>query len=249
MLRTVLAAACALAPAAAASAAFIDPPWTRPASDAQATADQTTYQVWESFDPASGAAPNDFDTNFDPLPADFNPNAGTQSVAVSGQFSILGNGNAYSSANPMSGTPGQMTLTVTIPGFAASDSNTRFFLQISTTGSELVLIDDTPTYDFSTFEIDGVQLSSLPDFSYTELSRTSLGPDGQGGGVAVDHAFAFTLPGSAASHVIAFTTQVGHTSVGRLSIDTQVVPAALPEPAGLMLLAGGALLLGRRRRG
>ncbi len=220
--------------ASVSEAAFGTPSWTRPTTVGQATTDGTTHQQWNFF------SDDDINTTSieDGVPdvANTNPN-GNATVFEPGNGFVTGGGNIYSPT-------GILNLTFNIPTTDIGGGVTKFLLQIKTLGSELVYSNhpNTPIVnDFSQFTIDGIAISTLPDFSYAELSRVALG--GMGGN-GVEHAFTFTLPSTAASHVLNYKPLFSSTSQDIVSIDTQV---SLPEPASMGLLGLGAIALIRRR--
>jgi hypothetical protein len=205
---------------AVAHAAFITPGgWTRPTSDSQATTDQTTFQHWDVLgtsgsDPALLKAPD---------LAEINPNgAATVHDAdspASGAF-ITSGGNLYSFA-------GIIKPQAIVPGYASAGSKTEFLVQLRTQGQNI---------DTADLKLGGVLVSTLPNFSYTELSNVSLGGFG---GFLIDHAWTFTAPADLASFTLDFGWGVTSSSFDQLSIDTHV--AAVPEPAGLAMVTLGAI--------
>jgi len=208
--------------------AFVNPTWTRPASDGQATSDLTTYQSWDVF--TSVAGPNAPDV------AEVNPqgvaNAYDSGSPASGSF-LTGGGNIYSFSAVIKPR-------AIVPGYDVTGP-TKFLVQVRTQGQEIDVDDLT---------LGGVAIDSLDDYSYVELSRVDLGGFG---GFAIDHAWAFTSPGDAASFQLDWGWAVSSASLDVLSIDTQAM--AVPEPAGVCLLAIGLVglastrLARRRRRG
>ncbi|MEX2112060.1 MAG: PEP-CTERM sorting domain-containing protein [Pirellulales bacterium] len=206
-------------------AAFVNPSWTRPVDDTQAATDQTTYQSWNVFTSTTG--PNAPDV------AEINPNgtanAYDSSSAASGSF-VTSGGNIYSF------TAVSIEPRAIVPGFATGEL-TNSLVQVLVQGS-LIDVDD--------LTLDGVSVSTLADYSYTELSSTPLGGFG---GAAVEHAWTFTAPADLASFQLDWGWNAESASLDRISIDTQV--AAVPEPATWALALVGMLGLGvvaRRRQ-
>ncbi|MGD9720095.1 MAG: hypothetical protein AB7O59_02635 [Pirellulales bacterium] len=209
-------------------AALINPSWTRPASDGQAAGDLTTYQRWNVFTTTTG--PNAPDV------AEINPigvaNAYDAANATSGSF-VTSGGNIYSFAaviNPVA----------VVPGYGVGQP-TDFLVQLITQGSEI---------DVNDLTLDGTLVSTLSNYSYTELSRVSLGGFG---GFAIEHAWTFTAPVDLSSFQLDWGWGVSSSSLDVMSVDTHT--AIVPEPAscGLALVGGLgvclALVAWRRRRG
>lgn len=212
-----------------ASAAFTTPSWTRPADNAAAAASYTTYQGWDLFFDEDIVTAGVQDNT--PDVANINPN-GTAGLATTSNAIITGTGNLYS----FSTTP---TITVNVPSYnLGSAASTTFFVQINVTaaGNPLLL---TPG-DYSAFSVDGVAISTLPGFAYQTLGTTDTS-----GGLGNDHGFTFTLPGSAASHSFSYSPSGAHSSQAIITIDTLT---AVPEPASLAAIAGGAFAMLLRRR-
>jgi len=198
----------------AAPAALLPPPWTRPGSDAQAIADRTTYQHWNSFTSTTGPNPPDVAEN--------NPNgtadAFDSAAPASGSF-ITSGGNIYSPNTVIKPR-------VTVPGYALSDHETRFLVQVISQGGQ---IDTTDLW------LDGVPVSSLPGYSYTELSRTVLGGFG---GFKIEHAWTFTARADASSFQLDWGWNVESASLDQIAVDTFAV--RVPEPS--MWVAANAVV-------
>jgi hypothetical protein len=207
-----------------AQAAFINPSWTRPSNDAQATSDQTTYQHWNVFSSAIG--PNAPDV------AETNPNGTADAYdannAASGSF-VTSGGNIYSFAVD------SIQPRAIVPGFSTGQT-VDFLVQVLVQGN-LIDVDD--------LTLDGVQVNTLPNYGYTELSSTPLGGFG---GAAVEHAWTFTAPADLASFQIDWGWNADSASLDQIAIDTHI--ASVPEPATWALAMAGALgvgVLARRR--
>ncbi|HWP40307.1 MAG TPA: hypothetical protein VNL70_05230 [Tepidisphaeraceae bacterium] len=204
-----------------APAALISPPWTRPGNDAQASADRTSYQHWNNFTSTSG--PNAPDV------AEINPNgtadAFDSAAAVSGSF-VTSGGNIYSPANVIKPR-------VIVPGYALPDHETRFVVQVISQGA---------TIDTADLRLDGVPVSSLPGYGYTELSRTALGGFG---GFKIEHAWTFTAPADASSFQLDWGWGATSASLDQIAVDTFAVP--VPEPLAGMAVALLVPLLRRNR--
>lgn len=207
---------CAVAPAA-----LVVPPWPRPSSDAQAIADRTTWQHWNTFNSTTG--PNAPDV------AEINPNgtanAFDAAASVSGSF-LTGGGNIYSPT-------GVIKPRVTVPGYSLSDHETRFLVQVISQGAP---IDATELW------LDGVPVISLPGYSYTELSRTALGGFG---GFKIEHAWTFTASHDGVSFQLDWGWGAESASLDQIAVDTHAV--RVPEPSMWVAVAGVVgLLLARR---
>lgn len=206
--------------AAEAHAAFITPSgWTRPANDGQAATDLTTFQHWDVLgtsgsDPALLKAPD---------LAEINPSGAATvhdaAAPASGAF-ITSGGNLYSFADVIKPQ-------AVVPGYAAPGSKTEFLVQLRTQGQNI---------DTADLKLGGVLVSTLPGFSYTELSNVSLGGFG---GFLIDHAWTFTAPADLASFTLDFGWGVTSSSFDQLSVDTHLT--AVPEPASLAMVALGAI--------
>jgi hypothetical protein len=203
-----------------ARAAFITPSgWTRPANDGQAASDLTTFQHWDVL-----GGPTDI-TSVAKTPdlAEINPNgaatARDSSAPASGSFFTSG-GNIYSFS-------GVITPQAVVPGYAAAGYLTEFLVQVRSQGQNI---------DTADLKLGGVQVSTLPGYSYTELSNVSLGGFG---GFLIDHAWTFTAPADLASFTLDFGWGVTSSSLDQLSIDTHLT--AVPEPASLAMATLGAI--------
>lgn len=205
-------------------AGFISPStWTRPTDDASATLGLTTYQEWDAFTSPTG--PN--------LPdiAEINPSGIADALDAaapgSGAF-ITSGGNIYSFS-------GVIEPRAVVPGYAYPGGTTNFLVQIESNGSDIDPADLT---------LNGTLVSALDGYSYTELSRTSLGGTG---GSMVEHAWMFAAPTDLSSFQLDWGWGPTSSSLGRMSVDTQVMP--VPEPASITLaLASVAGLVFARRR-
>lgn len=222
MFRFSFAAVCAAALVGlSAHGAFIDPTWNRPADAAQASADLTTYQEWNVFtspDAANG-----------PDVADVNPHGSAAAWDTSGGSFVTSGGNIYSPS-------AILAMQTTLPGYDLGPaSQTHFLVQLRTLGSEL---------DVTSLMLDGIAVSTLDGYAYTELARIALGGFG---GAQVDHAFSFIATNSAASHTLTWLGAESSVSQDIIVIDT--LTTGVPEPASAVLLAAGAsALLWRRVR-
>lgn len=208
------------------SAAFISPTWTRPASDGAASAALTTYQAYDVMSDDDGD-PNNGVQDSTPDVADINP-VGSASLASTIGF-LTGSGNLY---NPTA----IIDVALTVPNYGlGSGYVTKFLLQIETQGNPLL-------EDLSHFTVNGTPLT---DFSavYTQVSSTPGSPLG----AVIDHAIEFTVPGNAASYLIAWTPTDGSVSHRQIAVDTAVV-AVVPEPSAGVVMAMGLAALARRRR-
>ncbi|HEX7009614.1 MAG TPA: PEP-CTERM sorting domain-containing protein [Phycisphaeraceae bacterium] len=222
-----------------AQAAFTSPGWTRPADAGEAAAAWTTYEFWDAAPLLEGGAYTSTSVTNAPTTS-VNPNgsglAGDANDANSGSF-LTSSGSIYS----MSETDFIQPRAI-IQSYDRGDAfATQFLIQISTFGN---LLDPTSP-DFLT--VNGVDVTQLASFVYTELSRLEQSFSPPGGPTstvyAVEHAWSFTLPGNADQYTIDLAWGVDSTSLGDWSIDTRVIP----EPASLALL-GGAMAAGVLRR-
>jgi hypothetical protein len=205
--------------------AFIGPEWGRPTDDLQALAGRSTYQSWNSFSGASaGNAPDVGEVNPNGVADAYDAGA-----PASGSF-VTGSGNIYSPA-------GVIKPRAVVPSFGDADAVTEFLVQVATFGSEI---------DTGDLRVNGVPASTLPGYSWRELSRVIVGGGGPGSGAMVEHAWTFVAP-EAASFQLDFGWGVTSASLDRISIDTRTSPA--PEPGGaLVLITAGAVTVARRRR-
>ncbi len=204
----------------AAQAAFITPSgWTRPVDDSAASIDRTTFQYWDVL----GTSGNDPALLKAPDVAEINPNgAATVQDAgspASGSF-ITSGGNIYSFA-------GVIKPQAVVPGYAAVGYKTEFLVQLRTQGQNI---------DTGDLKLGGVLISTLPGYSYTELSNVPLGGFG---GFLIDHAWTFTAPADLASFTLDWGWGVSSASFDQLTIDTRLTP--VPEPASLAMGGLGAL--------
>jgi hypothetical protein len=95
-------------------------------------------------------------------------------------------------------------------------AGTRFLVQVESNGSE---IDPNAVFANDT------RISTLPDYSYTELSRLSLGGFG---GFRIQHAWTFTLPGGIEDVRIDWGWGVTSSSLGQVLLDSLALDAACP---------------------
>ena len=235
---TVLTAAGVVAVTAMpAGAAFMTPTdWSRPASDVAATAARTTYQEWNVFGFAAG--PNNPDVG------EVNPNPGVgPNLSKANAYDTTGGGLISSGGNIYS--PAVATrIDVDVPSYGLGGGYvTDVLLQVRTLGTELAYDAVRLTY----LDAGGAQQSLAFD-DRDELARTTLGPPGMGGGVAVETLFRFSLPGSPTWFKLHLDAAESSLSTDRIAVDTFTV-ANVPEPAvaSTALLAGAGLLLRRRR--
>jgi hypothetical protein len=188
-----------------ASATLTTPLWSRPMTNESATANRSTYQLFDVF------GDDDFNAaGIQDLAPDIGANpAGVASVEETAGAFVTGTGNLYSPFVVLD-------MAVKIPGHPPTPAaSTRFLLQLETLGSELVQAESN-TPDFSAFKIDGTPIQSLRNFSYTELSRTpSMG-------ATVEHAFTFTLPTTESLYTITYQPQGTSCSQSLISVDTFV---------------------------
>lgn len=198
-------------------AQFTTPLWARPTDLTSAAASRTTYQVFDLYqdddsNPSNGIAMSRPDA------VDLNPNGHASVAETSGQAFVTGAGNIYS---PFA----VIQMQVAVPSYApASDTVTRFLVQIQTQGSELVRtgsVDPTvpppepAIFDFSRFTINETPLSSLTEFSYVELSRQT------DTGQLVRHAFSFAVrSATASSFTLKYRPLESSNSQQYLSLDT-----------------------------
>ncbi|MEM8739075.1 MAG: hypothetical protein AAGG38_11445 [Planctomycetota bacterium] len=201
-----------------AHAAFTAPSW-RPASLAEASATQTTYQAWDLFDAPAGPNPPDL--------AALNPNGQADAYDTSNASFVTSSGNVYSPTAVIS-------FEAVVPNYdQGAGYKTEFVVQLRTQGNEL---------DTASLTLDGVLANTLADYTYIELNRVVLG--GFGGGL-VDHRFSFSATGNAASHTLAWAGAASSVSQDLIAIDTRAV--LIPEPASIALL-GMLGVLGLRQR-
>lgn len=175
--------------AGTASGQFLSPKWDRPADAASAQVSRTTFQVFDLMQDDDGDPTNGISMGM-PDAANINPVGNASLSELSGSAFITGSGNIYS---PFARLDMRVTIPLYTPG---EDAVTRFFMQIQTEGSELVQVDPgdptaeppiPPSYDFSSFSINGKPLDSLVEFQYIEISRLpTLGS-------LVRHAFEFAV--------------------------------------------------------
>ena len=216
----------------------------------------TTYQQWETFTtPAGPNAPNGTPT----VPAaPHNPNGPADAFDTSGQSFVTGGGNIYS---PSAATHIQVAL----PEYdLGAGYVTTVLFQTRTQGNEPIY---TGPGGYRLTYTDGSGPHTLLPARQAELDRQALGGFG---GTRVDYAAVFEVPASVAQLKVFFDASASSMSLDRVAVDTIVtraatsggpqlagmsdqigfVPQAVPEPAGLGLLAaaGGALLARRRRR-
>jgi hypothetical protein len=199
----ITAAIGTLAFTSVASATLTSPLWSRPANDAAATANHSTYQLFDVFGDDDFAAAGVQD-----LAPDIGANpSGVASVEETAGAFVTGTGNLYSPFVVLD-------MKVNIPGYAPTPAaSTRFLLQFETLGSELVKTE-SGTNNFSAFKVNGAPIQGLRDFSYTELSRTASM------GATVEHAFTFTLPTTATAYQITYQPLGTSCSQSLISIDT-----------------------------
>lgn len=206
--------------------AFVQPSgWARPLDDATAAVARTTFQEWNIFTTAAGPnAPDVAEVNPSGTADAFDSNAGSPPTG-SGAF-VTSGGNIYSPA-------GVIKPRIIIPQPNAGPGYfTEVLLQVKVLGSDIATGDLT---------VDGVPIATLGNYSYAELSRVELGGLG---GFAVEHLWAFTLPGNPASFSVLIPNGATSVSLDRVAVDTFAV---VPEPAVAAVLAVAMLGLRRRR--
>jgi hypothetical protein len=210
-----------------AEAAFVTPTeWTRPATDAEAQTERTTFQEWNVF--ASPAGPNDPDV------AEINPNAGIGYLFdTSGGSFVTGGGNIYSPSAVLS-------LDADIPSYGlGAGYGTTVLFQLRSLGNEA----DYDTVRLTYEDGDGTA-QTISALSRQELERIQLGGFG---GSQVDSLFVFDVPFSPESFKIEFDAAGTSLSVDRVAVDT--FSSVVPEPTGAMgLLIAAGLLSARVRR-
>lgn len=227
-MKTAFSTAALLVAAASATAAFQDPAWPRPTSDAEAAAGLTTFQHWDRFTSVSG--PNAPDV------AEVNPNgvANAFDAAAPGSASFLTGGNIYS-------ITGIIKPRIEVPLYPESASATTFVqLQLQVTGIEINTDDLT---------VNGTPLAQIVGADYTELSRVDMGQAQFPGAPPftiwmIQHKWTFAV-NDASSLLIDFGWSVPSASLQEILLDTQSI---VPEPATLSIFAGAALILARRNR-
>lgn len=212
-----------------ATAAFTTPSdWTRPTTSVQAGTDLTSYQRWETFGSTTGPnAPDVASINLDG-----SANAFDSAAPGSGSF-ITSGGNIYA-------VFGVIKPRVIVPHpTLAVYSHTQVLVQVKTFGNQI---------DTSAVTVEGLDAESLSGYSYSLLSQIPVGdPTQPGGGYFEEHAWTFDVPFTDGALQIDFGWGVDSASLDQLAVDTRAV---VPEPVSLAgLVTGGALLLGRRRRG
>lgn len=201
-------------------------------SPADAAPVETTFQYWDVFTTLTGDnAPNDGQAATVDV---VNPN-GDPAVRYLGNPDdafITSSGNIYS---PTVAT--FLETEVPVEGLGAS-FGTNVSLVIRTQGNELDYDGVTLSY------LDGGEQSqTLTDDEPEELSRVALGGFG---GFRVDTLFEFEVPSNPDAFTLSFNAASSSMSLDQVTVDTETV--ALPEPAGLALLAFGAIPLLRRPR-
>lgn len=210
-------------------------PWNRPTSLALANADKTTFQAWDVFAEALANGtnpPNNPGTMAAPwVEPFFNPNGTANVSETTGTAFIPGSGNIYS--------PSTVTaFSISVPNYNQAGMATNYLLQLRTQGTNP---------DFASFLINGLAVSSLPNYSLQELIAVPLGGFG---GTLRDFKLEFTLPSNNALDTLTFAASGSSMSLDKVFIDTQVT-SAIPEPStwALSLLGlGGSLYFARRKR-
>jgi len=199
----------ALLAATGAQAAFILPSWTRPANDAQALADKTTYQHWDLFQSTTSNAPD--------VAPEVNPNglANAFDSAAPGSGSFI-TGNIYSFS-------GVIKPRAVVPGYNVSGNTLTVLAQLQSWGNAI---------DTGDIKVNGVDATTLPGYSYTALSSTN---DPQG--LIVQHAWTFQVP-DAASIQIDWGWGVTSSSFTELIVDTRSVPEPAGLGVALLAGAG-----------
>ena len=214
----------AAAAALAALAAALGAP-----SQSQAAPIPTTTQYWDVFSDVDGGdnAPSDgFPATVDYANANGVPSV--RYVGPAGEAFITSGGNIYSFSVPTA-----FETDVPLEGLGAGHE-TEVSLFIRTLGTAL--------------DYDDVRLTYTGDGGTETISFTSRETvaSGEGMGASADSLFHFDVPFSPNEVVLQFEASGSSMSLDQVRIDTSTV--AVPEPAGLALLALGIPLLVRRRR-
>lgn len=211
-------------------------PWTRGSAN-------TTYQGWDRF--TSKSLPNNPNNASLLNEVDANPNNlyGTATLTqlvtpvapiIPPGILLTSGGNIYS---PVYAT--QFSLAVPNANLGAG-YQTNFLIQVRAS---------TGLFDLSSFQVNGLPLSGLLNFSQ-QLLNTATYDSGQGGDAsAIDYKFEFSLPGNSALDTITFGSDGPGLSFDKLSVDTSI--SAVPEPSSLAmvgLFAVSGLMAIRRHR-
>lgn len=202
----------------------------------------TTYQAWDVFSDDDGDGANNINDST-PDVANVNGN-GTATLSESGGNGafLTGGGNIYSFG-------GVTDFTVTIPeaDVPVPPHDVTAIVQIATLGTEV---------DYASVLLNGIAAVDT-----AELSRGGSGSPF--GGSTVEGWFLFNVPyanfgdgdGLSDDLTLTFNASGSSMSLDRLSIDTAIRPFGffaeanpIPEPASLMLVAAGGLLVASRRR-
>jgi len=186
-------------------------PWTRGSAN-------TTYQGWDRFTSASAAnnpnaasGLNEVDAN----PINTNGSA-TVTQTVPGAF-LTGSGNIYSPT-------GSTAYSIALPNYnLGANFQTNFLVQLRAFTGE---------FNLSSMQINGISISTLPNFSTQLLDMFVYSAMG-GDTAALDYKLEFSLPGNAAIDTFTFSSAGPGLSFDKLSIDTNV--SAIPEPSVLLL--------------
>ncbi|MEM6560365.1 MAG: hypothetical protein AAF656_02085, partial [Planctomycetota bacterium] len=215
-----------------ANAQFISPTeWARPADKDVSAATNTTYQEWDGFR-------NGYSENVDPDVTANAPDvedvngfgvADLNQTTLGGFPTTTGNIYSFSSVN---------TFIIEVPGpddaLDVPGVGTNVLLQIKTLGSE---------FDQNSVTVNGEPSSTFVDFTIEELARDAA--DSPFGGAEVFTAISFFVPDVTDDFLLGFDAQFSSLSLDRAVLDTFTI---VPEPGVLSVLAGGLLLV-RRRRG
>jgi hypothetical protein len=218
--------------------------WTRPTSAAGAAATSTVYAEWDGF--VSLDATNKPTGNSDFGSSLAVPTAGDSADATDGSFLIGGEGttnNAYYSnvaTSDIYSFGAVIAPQIAVPEYGIAGDQLNVLVQVQSYGNEI---------DPTQLTVNGVPASDLPDYSEA-LTKTDGGvAGGFGESFTNDYTWIFTLPVDPTSLQLNFGWGTTSAAFDSAVIDTQSVPASVPEPAsiGLMALSGIALLKRQRR--
>ncbi|HEY4312439.1 MAG TPA: PEP-CTERM sorting domain-containing protein [Pirellulales bacterium] len=222
------------------------PVWGRPTTNAQATANLSTYQEWNSMSPTASVP-----TSGSPLaaPTLLNPNAGGSVQPVFYDSTAPGDG-AFQAGTDIYSFSGVLTPVVVIPGYNQAGHNLRVSIEVQSFGSLIDPTNLTATYTDPGGNAHSFQVNTLPSYAYSQAFNDG-GSDFGGLGTAytVDNLWTFTLPQDTSSLTLTLGWGVTSAAIEAVSVDTHA--SAVPEPStvALSLMAGlGSVVLWNVRR-